>query len=533
MGLYDKKFGAFMVDAGGDAINTLNAKYGGSTDGTTIQDTAIIAALADISTSGPPGVLRLAPGITHVIDNVTLDRPVVIDFRGAILKKSTNTVGHMFQNLDAAADGSMFIGYGGEVNMMASAFSSGQTVSAFHMVRGDQLGWYGGKYHTGIEEGLKLYNCQNIDVRDGWYEDFANNGVQCNGVSSSADGFTGSKAQQDLAFTNVSGNYFKDMDDQTAGEGQGVAVGSGSTTNIARDIVIADNTLDNCNRSIWCENNNAALQAKNVSVTGNVIRNPITFGVGVVGAIGVNVTGNTVEMNSPSTTISSESAGIIISGSASSGGNDADSKNVAINSNSVYGSSSAMDYGLLIRRTQGITAPGTNFFTGSALQALDSDGWDNVSGAYVFDQSPICRTGAASAAATTTGTWEDINWGERRFDPYSMNSSSTASSQKLVPAWPGQWQITVTDSWPTNAVGERGLRILKDDGGTSTVVAEMLLSASTGDDTGLEVTGHAELDPGSSEFFRAQRFQASGGDLTASSTTDRVGAVFLIVGGTT
>ena len=72
---------------------------------------------------------------------------------------STNTE-HMFVDRHAACDGLRVLG--GRFELSRDAATVGDTVSAFHIVRGDDLFFALVEISDGIEEGAKLYKCRNV-----------------------------------------------------------------------------------------------------------------------------------------------------------------------------------------------------------------------------------------------------------------------------------------------------------------------------------------------------------------------------------
>lgn len=525
MGLYDREFGAILHDAGGSVVNIMSPKYGGAGDGTTIDDTAFLAACADMSTSeSKPDVLRLEPGRTYKFNNVALDRPLWIDARGAIVSKSTSTVGHMFRSLDGAAS---FIGIiGGDWRCNKAGFSSGATVSIFHLVRVDDLVMVGPiSFSSGIEEGLKLYNVKRIFGDLVTFDDFANDGLQCFTQSSSADGYTGSttRAPGDVELVQLSRVRCLNISDGSAGEGQGVAFSAASGAGIIKNVFVTDIYAKNCNRSVWFENNLSSQQAKNIHVKGVTLEDVITYGIGFVGVDRGTIDDYIVIQSSSAAAGSTtgEQALIVISGSTA-----VPSRDITIGQGTLVGASSGTtDYGIKVLQTSGLTFLGTAEISQCAVD-VGSNAWNTVSDVRLHGSDPVCHAEQSTAQATTTGTWTAIKWGSRVFDPHTWNSS-----EQIKPHYPGRYRVTAADSWPTNAVGSRGLRLYHYNG-VPNVIAESLVPPSTDNNTSLMAIGVAAIDPTSSEYFYAERYQNSGGDLTIS-PLKRVHVSVEWIGGTT
>jgi hypothetical protein len=196
-----------------------------------------------------------------------------------------------------------------------------------------------------------------------------------------------------------------------------------------------------------------------------------------------------------------------------------------------------MDYGICARWSERVNAPGTNVVQGAKTAAVTARStadkeWHTLTNSFIHDQSPMCFVGQVVTAASTRATWDTMYWGDRRFDPHAMASSSTTASDKVYPPWAGRYEVTVGDSWPTNALGSRGLRVYRG-GGTAVLIAEVLRPATTDEDTSLTATGVIDINPDSTHYVYVARYQSSTGDLTPSSTSHRVFLSVRMIGGTT
>lgn len=516
MAISNARIVGYHVDGGASEVHLLHPDAAGSTDGTTIQDTALTNAMSLLSTT-LGGRIKGPPGATLVVDNVALTVPhLKLDMEHVTLSKSTNTVGHMFYCLDGSADDFEMIG--GDIQMNATSFSSGQTVSAFHMVRTYGLRWRGTKFSSGIEEGLKLYNCKDLHLTDVEFDDFANNGVQVAVQSSSADGFTGSSTRSPEDFdgiwlTNV---RLKNMDDGSVGEGQGVSWGVASGSKTIRNVFIDGYYAENCYRSLHSEVNLSSQQIENFNAVNVTLKDPIRAGISLAGVENGNLANIVVTQTSSAAAASTEGESNLITITGSS---DTPSRNINLGHVVLAGASSSnTDYGILVKQTCGFTWNGQGHISGVATK-LGSDSWNTVWDFAAHDKNPIAYVAPTSAQATTSGTWTSVLWGEDIRDPHGMNSSSTSASHKITPPWPGVFRVNVADVWPgSTGGGDRGLRIYRDDGVTATVYAEVLLAAASSD-TGVQAAAVIPLQQGASQFVRVERFQNSGGDLTPSTAS--------------
>src|SRR4029453_10255908 len=71
----------------------------------------------------------------------------------------------------------------------APRYRRGQTISAFFLVRADDVSFVDVTVRNGIEEGLKLYTPRRLRVRGGPFERLVNNGIQIHAPAD--DGFRG------------------------------------------------------------------------------------------------------------------------------------------------------------------------------------------------------------------------------------------------------------------------------------------------------------------------------------------------------
>ena len=216
---------------GGWASRLDDPAYGGRGDGTTLNDGPLLQALTDMPPEG--GTLVIPPAGSWLFDAVDLAQVprsgVVLVATGAQLVKATRTNTHMFRDEVGRSPGLTVVG--GTFDLSAASFQPGDTVSAFFMVRSDDITFVDVTVRDGIEEGLKLYKPRRLRVRGGRFERLVNNGIQIHAPA--ADGFKGNAPDRNSEDVVVEGVAFQSVDDGLHGmEGQGVSVSADSPDTI-------------------------------------------------------------------------------------------------------------------------------------------------------------------------------------------------------------------------------------------------------------------------------------------------------------
>lgn len=516
MAISDARIVGWHIDGGASVVHLLHPDAAGTTASTDTQDTAFASAQALLSTT-LGGTIRFPLGATLKFNNVPITVPKLrVDAAHTILDKSTATVGHMFYSLDGNADGFTFLGPC-TIEMNATSFSSGQTVSAFHMVRAYDLTWQDVTVSSGIEEAWKLYNVKNVRWTRCTADDFANNGVQIAVQSSSADGFTGSTSLKPPV--DIDGVYFDDfralnMDDGTVGEGQGISIGVASGSKIIKNVFTTNYFSKNCYRAWHSETNLSSQQIQNVVINGIVIEDPIRAGIVFAGIDRGQIDNVVITQTSSAAAASTDGEANLITITGSS---NTPSRGITIGPNITLqgGSSANTDYGIIVKQTCGFSYMGGGHISRCATP-VGSDSWNTVWDFYGHDKNPICIVGQSSAQVVASSAWTSILWGYDLRDPHGMNSSSTAASHKVTPPWPGQYEVVVGEVWPgTTSGGDRGLRIYRDDGVTAVLYGETIVTAATSD-TSLQCIASIPIQQGSSQFVKVERFQGSTATLTPS-----------------
>ena len=514
-------FGQFR-DLGGAVYNIKHSNYGAVGDGvagvgtndTTAFDTAIAAMSAG-------DVLLIPPSTgTYLVDSVTLTKPITIIAHGATVQKKTSgtTTTHLFQDLTGAAGGTRVIG--GTFDMLKSGYTIGaSTVSAFHFIDATGLYFEGCTFQNSAEEGLKLYGCQEVQVRGCKFKNIANNGIQVHTPAS--------VVSQDSSQILIVGNHFEDIDDGLAGtaDGEGLTFNSTDTTYTTRDCLVVGNTFVRCIRGIWAEFGGGAgrLPGKNIAIVGNTVRDSDYYGIGMVGVEGYTIMGNTVEntgVGEPTSGTSSETTGIVISGDAfSTGGYGTCTGNTVRDDRT---SAEYMEFGIRVKQgtrhvvkdniVSGQQGNTSSYATTGETEVTQSYAdlhvaWGSVTASEIVRPTkPMVKTDDAGTQVISTATDTDISWSTVEYDTDNFHDGTDTDT--LDVETPQRARITGRLKWPSNSTGYRRATIAV--GGAA--LAYDTRVAVNGDVTVNTVTVETELDNG--DGVKLLGYQDSGGNLT-------------------
>ena len=327
---------------------------GGRADGVTVNDAAFLQALQDMPARG--GTIILRPEGEWLFDSVDLSevrrKGVTLWAVGARVRKSPRTRFHLFHDRLGASDGFRLVG--GDFDAGGEHFHPGDVASPFFFSRTDDLTFEGATFHNGIEEGLKLYKPAGVRVHRCRFERFRNNGVQV--AASPHDAYEGDKPNRGPRNVHVSECGFFGIDDHLNGmEGQGFSAGSDEPGHPVVDVSVRRCVAEGCVRGLWSENNHSGTPARDVWFDDNVIRRSQFHGLGLVGVKGGGARGNRlldIGTRWPGPGTSSETAGIILSGSEALSGED-----LVIEDNEVVdgrGADARMQWGIVLRRQRRI-----------------------------------------------------------------------------------------------------------------------------------------------------------------------------------
>jgi hypothetical protein len=353
-----------------------DAAYGGRGDGVTLNDEALLQALEDMPAEG--GTLVIPPQGDWLFDSVDLARVgrrgVKLVATGVRVLKAPRTANHLFRDEHGTSHGLTVVG--GTFELSAGAFRPGATVSAFFLVRGDDLSFVEVTVREGIEEGLKLYTPRRLRVVGGAFERLVNNGVQVHAPA--ADGFRGDAEERDTESVTVEGAVFRAIDDGLHGmEGQGTSISGASPRVTARNVRVTGCTFERCVRGAWAEFNEPGVPGVDIRFDDNRVTLADCHGLGLVGVRGGGMRGNQVldtgrVIPGRAGVAASEVAGLIASGSARTPGED-----LVIEDNEVIerrtGPDARMQYGILARRQRRLSER-RNVVRGATVRGVEVEG---------------------------------------------------------------------------------------------------------------------------------------------------------------
>jgi polygalacturonase len=368
------------------SFDVTQAPFAAKADGKT-NDTKAIQAAIDACDAELGGTIYFPPG-RYLVDSVVLTRPnLTLRGDGALLIKNPETPDHVFKDTAGVASGLSC--YGLKFDLSRPSFKLGNAVSAFFFIRANDLRFVDCEFTNGIEEGLKLYKCQNVIIDRCRFENIADGGVQLHAPPN--DGYTGNGPDQDSANTKITRCTFKDIDDGLWGAGNGCGVQMYSTSKNAttRDVLVQGNTFYGCLRGVWSESQQG-LQTRRLLVQDNIFVGQYTkappgesggqiaqsaHGVGLTSTVQGAIAGNTFynigtfAADPPTGTRTSDVAAIIISGDHLETG----SRFVRIADNIILddrGKDAKMDYGIIVRINTDISI-GENQIEGARLKPIN------------------------------------------------------------------------------------------------------------------------------------------------------------------
>lgn len=356
--------------------------FGAVGDGRTDDTEAVVRA---VSAAVPGDTVRFADG-TYLLDAVDLGRhgsPALTLEGGprALIRKhpagrfdATNG-GHVF--FDASSDG----GSDGlrirdlRFDLSRGAARPGDTVSALFLSRVRGLEVSGCTFSGGIEEGLKLYKCQDVRITDCLFERIRNNGVQIHAPPSGADGYTGARPNQGWRNVQVRRCTFREIDDGMGGamEGQGVTFNSTDPEVECASGQVVDCDFEGCVRGIWAEVNHAGVVVRDLAFSLNRVSMSVAIGAGVVGVEDAVISDNEIRDTVATTVASDALAGIVVSGSAAPRPR---SMRVRVERNRVVddrGGGALMRHGILVRNAEDVTLEG-NEVRGATVEPIRIEG---------------------------------------------------------------------------------------------------------------------------------------------------------------
>ncbi len=520
---YQEKIPGRIFDYGGAVFNLQHKDFGGEINGA--WDTAFTLAMIALPVTG--GTIVIPPSKdVYNFDGVNLalyGKPNMrIIAYGAKLKKNkpkltSDPRDHMFHDRFGICDG--FQWFGGEINLNRSAFFIGNTVSFFFGIRLNNLVFKDFYIYDGIEEGIKLYKPQYFRVANGRIDNCRNDGVQVhNPVVDGFQGNTDLKPDRSTQDGWILDNWITNIDDGTHGalDGQGIAIHGTSPAQVTKNIHVRGNTIVGCIRGILAEFNQPGNPGINLKFDQNIIKESESHGINLTGCQGSSANNNEIYNIGKATTISSETFGIILGGSGDPRGYG----NICIGNMIIDDRSpdNLMDYGIIVKQ-QTFAIVRSNHVIGPKIKSYLVE-WGTGKVVQSIVEGEVVPQGLwtreSSGQTIGNAAWTNVEWDTEKFD-YSGAWDLTPNPERIYVTSPGQYTILTNVPWPTNAVGFRGIRILKDDGMSSVVWGEDIKNPTTTDDSsqGCRCTipfTNAEVDAGI--WIRVQTYQSSGGDLT-------------------
>lgn len=527
---YNRKLDVALYDHGGSVWNIQNKAFGVNANGTDVDDAALEAVLSECAAGD---VIHFPPAI-YLFDTPTLTKGVTLHGPGAVFKKSAATASHMFSQVQGdLVDGLRVVGI--EFDMQRAQFAPGQTVSPFFLVRARDLLFQDLYIRDGIEEGLKLYSCQNVRFLNSRVSNVRNNGLQFH--LPAADGYAGgARAKADAQGLWIQGCCFEDIDDGAYGtlDGHGITCGGTDETYRVRDVLIQGNVVRRCIRGIWGEFAGGAGKqaARNIVITGNVVTDSDFFGIGLISAedsvIANNVVTDTGYMVPDPPATSSEVVGIVVSGDTYQPGGRVVVKDNVIRD--TRGGSAFMQIGISVRQGSGHVVR-DNIISGHTVNPIDV-AWAAVTASEIHGATPpMCKATGSADQTIPNAAFEVVTWNMEEYDSDVMHSTSS-NTERITFNTAGRYRVSAGVSFPAHNTGLRGARLYRYDGATPILLAEELRAATQGDDTSFTLTATLEVDEADvGDWLKLEVYQSSGGNLDLVKSAPRVHMTAEWIGG--
>lgn len=273
-----------------------------------------------------------------------------------------------------------------------------------------------------VDCGVKLRDGAGLLVDGCTFKNIDTNGIEVRLYAN--DPRTGSPypvrpANRDYRIVN---SYFNKIDDGAggAGEGCGVNIASNNGLYYTENIVVSNNTFEDVLRSIFTENNTVGGEARNISILGNTIVGNVLGaatvetkdGIGLVNAIDVAISGNTIRNVGNFVPVGGVCAAVQVSGNTC--------RNIVITGNAFSddtGDPDRTDYGVYLNEGASVIVR-NNTIEGMSQAAI---GW-------VGTPSPLIADGNVGAEG-------EYSWGSPT--PYVFQRPNIPASAALTPAYPG------------------------------------------------------------------------------------------------
>lgn len=327
-------------------------------------------------------------------------------YGGGCFKKLGATILPMFL-LPDESNGVWFDGI--EFDGTKSLFSPGNAVPAILGYITHSLRVTNCYFHDVIDVGVKLRDGANLYASGNRFIDIGENGIELHNYTvdvRTGSAYTGTRPIIEGNHTII-GNHFEKITRYENPSGPLVdACGIlfvGATGYQQKNVRIEGNVIIDCLRGIWTENNTSNSRSENVVISGNTIMGGVNggtaqniyckAGIGIIAATSVIVANNTLKNPANTNPVGTETAGIIVSGSAGISVCD----NIEISGNTIFD-----DSGLADRTEWGIYC-----LIGSDIRIHNNyiGGTQNSAGIYLH---PTNIT--SSAVYANRGTESEYSW---------------------------------------------------------------------------------------------------------------------------
>ena len=272
-----------------------------------------------------------------------------------------------------------------------------------------------------VDCGIKLRDGAGLLVDGCTFKNIDTNGIEVRLYTN--DPRTGSPypvrpVNKDYRIVN---SYFNKIDDGAggAGEGCGVSIASNNGTYYTENIVVSNNTFEDVLRSVWTENNTAGGEARSMSILGNTIVGNVLGaatvetkdGIGLINAIDVTVSGNTIRNVGNFAPVGGVCAAVQVSGSAC--------RNIVITGNTFSddtGSTDRTDYGVYLNEGASVIVR-NNIIEGMSQSAI---GWTGT-------PTPLIANG-------NVGAEDEYSWGSPV--PFIFQRSNITAASATLAMYP-------------------------------------------------------------------------------------------------
>lgn len=538
------------LDKGAARVDIAHPDFSGPALGsTTATWDAAFAAAVDALDQTVGGVIKFTPGYTYLIDSINLSSifatkafassaRVWVDFRGCLLKKQIpadgGTAFHMFSDALGAADNIRWLC--GSIDMQRAGFTAGNTVSAFFLDRTDNWVFYDPHIYDSIEEGIKAWYPRKLIVYNPTITNVRNNGIEVHAPLLADESYGGSKPARNAEYVRIYGGEISLVDDGVtpvgSADGEALVAHGTDTVYTVRDMIVDGLRVRDCLRGCWTEFNNVhgeGIHFLNIDHENTGAVTGAIHGSALIGCKHSSIRGGeyrNIGIANPGG--GTETFGIIVSGSGSLRSEDCIVTDVGIRETRTSGNRT--EYGIILRQCDRITVR-NNRLSGNFRRKrfwVDTSSSPKVNGKFEMPAGDNRYKLQVSSSGQTipNNAWTKVTaWNrtspvlnafgqdENNGTALKMVDSATANPERhgVNDPLPGVKRLTVALSFGANAVGQRGIRILRS-GSVIATVAEYLVPATTGvNESSMLATVSEYFEVG--DYYEVEVYQNSGGNL--------------------